>query len=68
MSREEPVIVKLQSAALDDKDGQVVAHGWLDIDAIQNLRVGDYQRAKSWKLGVVKVFLGKSHRKRRASS
>ena len=44
MSREEPIIVKLQSAALDDKDGQVVAHGWLDIDAIQNLRGGDYQR------------------------
>lgn len=40
----EPVVVKLQSAALDDKNGEIVAHGWLDIEAIQNLRVGDYQR------------------------
>lgn len=40
----EPVIVRLQSAALDEKNGEVVAHGWLDIEALQNLRVGDYQR------------------------
>ena len=46
MSKEikEPVTVRLQSAALDDKNGEVVAHGWLDIEAIENLRVGDYQR------------------------
>lgn len=46
MSKEdkELVVVKLQSASLDDRDGDIVAHGWLDIDAIQNLRVGDYQR------------------------
>lgn len=38
------VVVRLQSAALDDKNGEIVAHGWLDIDAINKLRVGDYQR------------------------
>jgi len=40
----EVVMVKLQSAALDDKNGEIVAHGWLDLEAIQGLRVGDYQR------------------------
>lgn len=40
----EPVFVRLQSAALDDKNGEIVAHGWLDLAAIQGLRVGDYQR------------------------
>src|SRR6266478_7366804 len=40
----EPVIVRLDQAALDDKGGEIVAHGWLNIDALQNLRVGDYQR------------------------
>jgi hypothetical protein len=46
MSKEakEPIVVRLQSAALDDKNGEIVAHGWLDIGAIENLRVGDYQR------------------------
>src|SRR5258705_1719843 len=40
----EAVIVRLQSAALDEKNGEVIAHGWLDLEALQNLRVGDYQR------------------------
>lgn len=40
----ELVTVRLQSAALDEKSGEIVAHGWLDLPAMQNLRVGDYQR------------------------
>src|SRR6266576_991597 len=40
----EPAIVRLDQAVLDDKGGEIVAHGWLNIDALQNLRVGDYQR------------------------
>ncbi len=40
----EPVMVKLEQSALDDKSGEITAHGWLGIEAIQNLRVGDYQR------------------------
>ena len=40
----EPVIVRLDQATLDDKGGQIVAHGWLNLEALQNLRVGDYQR------------------------
>jgi hypothetical protein len=36
--------VRLQSSRLDEKNGEIVAHGWLDMEAIQNLRVGDYQR------------------------
>lgn len=44
MEKRESTIVRLQSASLDDKEGQIVAHGWLDITAINNLRVGDYQR------------------------
>jgi hypothetical protein len=40
----EAVIVRLEQAALDDSHGEITAHGWLGIDAIQNLRVGDYQR------------------------
>src|SRR5258705_13884201 len=39
----EPVLVRLDQATLDDKSGEIVAHGWLNIDALQNLRVGDYQ-------------------------
>jgi len=40
----EPGIVRLDQATLDDKGGQIVAHGWLNLEALQNLRVGDYQR------------------------
>src|SRR5258706_9489641 len=40
----EPVTVRLQLAALDEKNGEIIAHGWLDLEALQNLRVGDYQR------------------------
>lgn len=40
----EPVVVRLQSASLDEKGGEIVAHGWLDLASMQNLRVGDYQR------------------------
>jgi len=41
----EIVAVRLQNATLDDKgDGTIVAHGWLDLAAILELRVGDYQR------------------------
>lgn len=38
------VVVRLQNASLDDKEGVIVAHGWLDIEAIECLHVGDYQR------------------------
>lgn len=40
----ENTTVRLQAASLDEKDGDIVAHGWLDINAMQNLHVGDYQR------------------------
>jgi hypothetical protein len=41
----EIVAVRLQNATLDDKgDGTIVAHGWLDLAALLELRVGDYQR------------------------
>lgn len=40
----EPEIVRLQRSSLDDRNGEIVAHGWLDVEAIQHLRVGDYQR------------------------
>jgi len=40
----EPDNVRLQSSRLDDKDGDIVAHGWLDLAAIKLLKVGDYQR------------------------
>jgi hypothetical protein len=40
----EPVLVKLQNASLDERSGEIIAHGWLDIDALETLRVGDYQR------------------------
>lgn len=36
--------VRLQNSSLDERDGRIVAHGWLDIAALQLLRVGDYQR------------------------
>lgn len=39
------IAVRLQNAALDDKDKDtIVAHGWLDLSALLELRVGDYQR------------------------
>ena len=37
-------LVRLQQSALDEVGGEIVAHGWLDIEAIRHLRVGDYQR------------------------
>ena len=40
----EPVMVKLQTASLDERSGEIIAHGWLDIEALEQLRVGDYQR------------------------
>jgi len=43
-SDKEPEVVRLLHSALDDKGGEIVAHGWLDISSMQNLRVGDYQR------------------------
>ena len=36
--------VKLQNASLDDKGDEIVAHGWLDVEALEHLHVGDYQR------------------------
>lgn len=36
--------VRIQNATLDDKNGEIVAHGWLDIGAMNELRVGSYQR------------------------
>lgn len=39
------VAVRLQNATLDDgKDDVIVAHGWLDLEALELLHVGDYQR------------------------
>lgn len=40
----EKAVVRLQEARLDDQGGDIVAHGWLDIEAMENLHVGDYQR------------------------
>jgi hypothetical protein len=41
----EIVAVRLQNASLDEKtDGLIVAHGWLDLAALLELKVGDYQR------------------------
>lgn len=41
----EIVAVRLQNATLDEKTpGLIVAHGWLDLAALLELRVGDYQR------------------------
>jgi hypothetical protein len=40
----EVTTVKLQNVSLDDRSGEIIAHGWLDIEALESLRVGDYQR------------------------
>jgi hypothetical protein len=40
----EKALVRLQQSSLDEKNGEIVAHGWLDIEAIKHLLVGDYQR------------------------
>jgi len=40
----EPIIIRLQNATLDDKGGDIVAHGWLGPDAFGSLHVGPYQR------------------------
>lgn len=36
--------IKLQNAGLDEIDGQIIAHGWIDIESINRLRVAPYQR------------------------
>lgn len=34
----------LNSGLLERKNGEIVAHGWLDIESLKALKVGDYQR------------------------
>lgn len=37
--------IRLENAGLDERDGEIIAHGWLDIDAMGRLLVDpDYQR------------------------
>lgn len=36
--------VRLLNAGLDERDGEVIAHGWLDLESMNLLRVDDYQR------------------------
>lgn len=40
----EEAVVRLQRSSLEERGSDIVAHGWLDIEALQRLRVGDYQR------------------------
>lgn len=37
-------VVRLQNAALDERNGEIIAHGWIDLQSMKLLRVGDYQR------------------------
>lgn len=37
-------VVRLYNAGLDDKNGEIVAHGWLDIPSMLALKVDTYQR------------------------
>ena len=36
--------VRLLNAGLDERDGEIIAHGWLDLESMNLLRVDDYQR------------------------
>lgn len=36
--------IRLMNAGLDERGSEIVAHGWLDLDAMRALRVDDYQR------------------------
>lgn len=36
--------IKLQDASLHESNGEIVAHGWLDIESLDLLKVDDYQR------------------------
>ena len=37
-------VVKLVNAGLHEVNGEIVAHGWLSIDAMGGLKIDDYQR------------------------
>ncbi len=45
------VTIRLQNAGLDDKDGEIVAHGWLDFEAMGALKVDKYQREEMGAVG-----------------
>lgn len=49
--------IKLQNAGLSEKDGEIIAHGWLDLDSIKLLKVDDYQREV-----LAKVARGRGHK------
>lgn len=49
--------VRLMNAGLDERSGEIVAHGWLDIESIGQLRVGPYQREVLSKIGGKKTSL-----------
>lgn len=43
-SHSEASSVKLQNAGLDDRDGEIVAHGWIEAESLDLLKVDTYQR------------------------
>lgn len=49
--------VRLMNAGLDERNGEIVAHGWLDIESIGQLRVDAYQREILSKIGGKKTAL-----------
>jgi hypothetical protein len=53
-------VVKLLNAGLDDKNGEIVAHGWLTIDSLNLLRVDNYQREVLGKSGNKRTSLQKA--------
>lgn len=49
--------IRLLNAGLDERGAEIVAHGWLDIDSINQLKVGPYQREVLAKVGGRKTAL-----------
>ena len=56
-SAAEKPLVKLVNAALNEVNGDIVAHGWLDIDSMGALKVDTYQREVLARTGGKKTAL-----------
>lgn len=49
--------VRLLNAGLSERDGEIIAHGWLDLASLDQLRVDDYQREVLSKVGGKKTSI-----------
>lgn len=55
-----PAPIRLLNAGLNERDGEIFGHGWLDLEGMDQLRVDDYQREVLAKTGGKKSSIRKA--------